>query len=223
MRSLPKHTIESPLPGSSIWSFGCKYLTVFCFVFFSATSLYEQLHRFEKRARQFQPKKTRSKMNLFHINGTFLANQKACPPHAPSLMLSVCCGACCLLSQLITSPQCARGLWGSHCRLPLGSNSKMQNRLRETSQKESGWKGNIFFFLEQLFLSSFVMKSAPGVNACTRGGFPIQHPSGGIPHREEARDATAPRCHAQRWPLGMILSPDERPAGGRPSSPLQLL
>lgn len=84
-------------------------------------------------------------MNLFHINGTFLANQKACPLLAASLMLSVCSGACCLLSQLITSPQCARGLWGSHCRLLPGSNSKMQNRLRETSQKESGEKGNIIW------------------------------------------------------------------------------
>lgn len=151
-------------------------------------------------------------------------------PLAPSLMLSVCCGACCLLSQLITSPQCARGLWGSHCRLPPGSNSKMQNTLRETSRKESGWKGNIFWGgregkREATFPLIICNEKRAGREHVHTRRLPnsVPHPSGGIPHRKEARDATPPSCHAQRWPLGMILRPDERPAGGRPSSPLQLL
>lgn len=33
----------------------------------------------------------------------------------------------CLLSQLITSPQCARGLWESHCRLLLRSNTECKS------------------------------------------------------------------------------------------------
>lgn len=118
-------------------------------------------------------------------------------PLAASLMLSVCCGACCLLSQLITSPQCARGLWGSHCRLPPGSNSKMQNRLRETSRKESWRKGNIFFGGGgvqggQLFsLITWNGKSAASVNARLPNSVP--HPS-----RRNPTSRVSQRRHAGR-------------------------
>lgn len=80
------------------------------------------------------------------LKGTILANQKTVPCY-----FQFCCSASCLLSQLITSPQCARGLWGSHCRLLPGSNTECKSG-RGTGEvkrwkKESGCRSKETYFL----------------------------------------------------------------------------
>lgn len=85
-------------------------------------------------------------MDNITIKRTILANRENV-----SLLPSVCSSTSCLLSQLITSPQCARGLWRSHCRLLLRSNTECKSghgpgKVKQRVQKISTTKQQSFIF-----------------------------------------------------------------------------